>query len=132
MKLVIGGYAQGKLKAVLEREKQEKCLVYRAVLPESAQILEALREDKTVVIDDLHEWIKKRMQQGKVPEEEIRDFLASGISCILISDEIGNGIVPADAFEREYRERCGRLLTFLAGEASEVERVICGIVQKLK
>ena len=52
--------------------------------------------------------------------------------CIIISDEVGNGIVPADAFEREYRERTGRILVELAGRADEVVRVVCGISQKIK
>ena len=50
----------------------------------------------------------------------------------MISDEIGNGIVPMDAFEREYREQTGRILIELAKEAEEVIRVICGIGQKIK
>ncbi len=53
-------------------------------------------------------------------------------NCIIISDEIGNGIVPVEAFEREYRERTGRILIQLAQKAEEVERVICGIGQKIK
>lgn len=52
--------------------------------------------------------------------------------CIIICDEVGNGIVPASPAEREYRERVGRILITLAQKAEEVERVICGIGQKLK
>ena len=51
---------------------------------------------------------------------------------MIISDEIGNGIVPVDAFERDYRERTGRMLITLASQADEVVRVICGIGQKIK
>ena len=47
-------------------------------------------------------------------------------------DEIGNGIVPLDAFEREYREQTGRAEILLAKKADEVVRVICGIGQKIK
>ena len=34
--------------------------------------------------------------------------------------------------EREYRERVGRLLITLAKEAKTVERIVCGIGQKIK
>ena len=34
--------------------------------------------------------------------------------------------------EREYRERVGRLLIRLAEEAETVERIICGMGQKIK
>ena len=47
-------------------------------------------------------------------------------------DEVGNGIVPIDFLEREYRERTGRILVKLANQADEVVRVICGIGQKIK
>ena len=66
------------------------------------------------------------------PENEIFDFVEKYPDCVIISDEIGNGIVPLDAFEREYRERTGRILVELAARAEEVERVICGIGQKIK
>ena len=46
--------------------------------------------------------------------------------------EIGNGIIPLEPFEREYRERTGRILVELASRAEEVERVICGMGQKIK
>ena len=52
--------------------------------------------------------------------------------CIFICDEIGNGIVPMDKQEREYRERVSRLLIRLAEEAETVERIICGMGQKIK
>ena len=69
----------------------------------------------------LQEYILKFMQFA----EENKDT-------IVIADEIGNGIVPLDAFEREYREQTGRAEILLAKKADEVVRVICGIGQKIK
>ena len=66
------------------------------------------------------------------PEEEISGLLDAYGDCIIICDEVGNGIVPAGSAEREYRERVGRILILLAQRAEEVERVICGIGQKIK
>lgn len=71
------------------------------------------------------------MQEGN-PEEEIIAFLSKNPESIIISDEVGNGIVPIDFLEREYRERTGRILVKLANQADEVVRVICGIGQKIK
>ena len=51
---------------------------------------------------------------------------------MLITDEIGYGIVPTDAFYREYRETHGRVCTQIAAEAKEVHRVICGIGTVIK
>lgn len=94
-----------------------------------------IKSDSTntiVIINHLHTFIKTSMQRGENPKESILDFITKYPDCILISDEIGNGIVPMDAFEREYREQTGRILIELAKEAEEVTRVICGIGQKIK
>lgn len=51
---------------------------------------------------------------------------------ILVTDEIGYGIVPIDPFEREYREETGRICCLLAEKSEEVWRVCCGIGTRLK
>jgi adenosylcobinamide kinase/adenosylcobinamide-phosphate guanylyltransferase len=51
---------------------------------------------------------------------------------VIVTDEIGYGIVPVDKAEREYREVAGRICTRLAAEADEVYRVICGIGTRIK
>ena len=102
MQLYIGGYAQGKL----------------------AYVQEKLKGQKVPVVNDLHLWVKQLLQEGKPAEEIVLQYY--------ICDEIGNGIVPMEKQEREYRERVGRLLIRLAGEAETVERIICGIGQKIK
>lgn len=51
---------------------------------------------------------------------------------ILVTDEIGLGIVPLDPFEREYREETGRICCLLASESEQVWRVVCGLGQRLK
>lgn len=127
MRLVIGGYAQGKLDYVLRRYQLQGDRVWDGVLPEEKNL-----QTKTVVINHFHHWVKKRIQEGGCPEEEIRTFLKSCKDCIIICDEIGNGIVPMDGMERQYRERVGRILVQLAGEAQEVWRILCGIGQKIK
>lgn len=48
-------------------------------------------------------------------------------NCYIISDEVGLGLVPCDAFEREYREMVGRVLCLLVKECNRVHRVFCGI-----
>ena len=85
-----------------------------------AYVQEKLKGQKVPVVNDLHLWVKQLLQEGKPAD------------CIFICDEIGNGIVPMEKQEREYRERVGRLLIRLAGEAETVERIICGIGQKIK
>lgn len=127
MKLIIGGYAQGKLDYVLSKYHLRENVVWDSVLPNNATI-----QDKPVIVNHFHQWVKQRILDGGCPEEEMISFLDDYENCIIICDEIGNGIVPIDKFEREYRERVGRILIQLAKKAEEVERVLCGIGQKIK
>lgn len=126
MKLVIGGMAQGKLQYVLRNLKAQEDAVTDGALPDPA-LSGAMR-----VINHFHNWFHDSMARDECPEQMIQAFLEKQPDCIIISDEVGNGIVPIDKFEREYRERLGRTLTMLAAQAEEVERVICGLGQRLK
>ena len=127
MKLIIGGTAQGKLEYVLLKYDVQKNMVWDGVLPNDMEL-----NGNIVIINHFHQWVKSRMVSGGCPEDEIMSFLDCNEDCIIICDEIGNGIVPIDSFEREYRERTGRILVQLAMRAEEVERIICGIGQKIK
>ncbi|MBD5453521.1 MAG: hypothetical protein HDR30_04215 [Lachnospiraceae bacterium] len=127
MKLIIGGYAQGKLDYVLVKYHLTENAVWDSVLPGNAAI-----QDKQIIVNHFHQWVKQCILDGGCPEEEILSFLDDYENCIIICDEIGNGIVPLDKFEREYRECVGRILIELAKKAEEVERVLCGIGQKIK
>ena len=51
---------------------------------------------------------------------------------LVITDEIGCGIVPADPEDRRWREEAGRLACLLASRSGEVWRVICGIGTRLR
>lgn len=124
--LVIGGYAQGKLAYVKQQFDLSEYEQYDRVLPVSGT------GGKNILIDHLHLWVKKQLEEQNDPETALRIFLEKQPNWILISDEVGNGIVPMDTLEREYRERTGRMLITVAQQADGVIRVVCGIGQKLK
>lgn len=77
-----------------------------------------------------HEYIRRAMQENRDLSKLAEELLKK--DKIIVTDEIGYGIVPADAFEREYREKTGRICTELAAGASKVYRVICGIGTVIK
>lgn len=110
MELYIGGYHQGKYHYVMKSRE----------IPEER------------IWNEFHLWFRQALEEGREPEEETREYLREHPDCVVISDEVGNGIVPMEAFEREYRERLGRMLVEIAAEAKRVERVICGIGQRIK
>ena len=130
LKLVIGGYAQGKLQAVLTNCPDDY-VVFDGVLPD-AKTLTQIEKDCCIILNHFHLWVRDELKQMRNPEEKVLSLLQQDRKWIVICDEIGNGIVPMDAFEREYRERTGRLMTELASRADEVGRVLCGIEQRIK
>ena len=132
MRLIIGGYAQGKLAYVQKEKKEKELRLFEGIIPTKEQLLELNEQGKVPVVNRLHDFVKQSLLLENHPEKELQAFLEDASDCIIISDEIGNGIVPVDAFEREYRERTGRILVELARQADEVIRVICGIGQKIK
>ena len=129
MILIIGGFAQGKLHYV--KQRYVHCEDGREVT-----VLDGTLTAKTgagqVIVNHLHRYIREQLRQGTAPEAMIENFGKEHPDCILICDEIGNGIVPMEAEERTYRERTGRILEQLAAQADEVVRVVCGIGQKIK
>lgn len=126
MRLVIGGYAQGKLSYVLDRYgEQDSCVMDREL--EMTHV-----SQHKVIVNHFHTWVRSCMETGENPEQMIEEFLKKNPDCIIVSDEVGNGIVPMEPIEREYRERVGRILIMLAKQAESVERVICGIGQRIK
>lgn len=135
MELYIGGYAQGKLEYV--KTKYPDAIVFdetnaRDLLSASKEKLNA---KETIVFNHFHLVIKKMLNNGNSVErieENIIQLLKQNPNPVIISDEIGNGIVPMEQSERLYRESTGRLLIEIAKKADRVERIICGIPQRIK
>ena len=93
----------------------------------------ALDEIRTCrAVYGFHEFVKRWLEQGKNWEELASLMLEENRDLILICDEIGCGLVPVDAFEREYRESTGRVMNALTVQAERVDRVVCGIGRRIK
>lgn len=80
------------------------------------------------VLNGFHMLARERMTEGKTDELVIEAALFD----VVISDEIGCGVVPVDRFEREWREAAGRALCELAKKAEAVYRVHAGIPMRIK
>lgn len=106
------------------------------------------------VLEDYHLTVRGQLEAGLDPIEEWEKFaqelLGSDVcqdmgdeqktllgenaldKVIIISCDLGSGLVPMEPFEREYREQVGRVNCLIAGKASQVIRVISGIGTKIK
>lgn len=121
MDFIIGGCHQGKLEYV----KTQYHLTETDIM--SAASLTTTNITTKPCLTDFHLYIRHLMQTNQNIEKTIADLLQKNDIRVIISDEIGYGIVPADAFERAYRETVGRQCCILAQHAEKVVRVICGI-----
>ncbi len=127
MELYIGGCSQGKLNYVLKKTGISEEMVLDAVEITGRNI-----KREVLIINHFHLLVKNILKDGRNPEDTIKELSEENPELIIICDEVGNGIVPVEAAEREYRERLGRILCGLAEKAVKVERIICGIGQRIK
>ena len=88
--------------------------------------------ENCVAINKFHSFTRRWLLEGRTKEALLTMLENNRNLQLLISDEIGYGLVPIDDFEREYREFHGRVMTELAERVDRVERVVCGIPQRIK
>lgn len=129
MRLLIGGRAQGKLAHVLEEGAfaPEQVLDGIACKPEDAACCK--------VLDHLHLLVRAMLSEGKSQDDILawaENLLKENPEIVILCDEIGCGIVPAEKADRDWRETVGRLCCYLARRAQKVERLTCGIAVILK
>ena len=124
MKFITGGAYQGKL-------EYAKKLYPGAEWTDGAGC--SLQEILSCgAVDHFHLFVRRWLQEGKTPQELIRAILDKNRGLVIVCDEIGCGLVPVSAFEREYREAVGRICTELVKHADEVYRVTCGIGKRIR
>ena len=127
MKFIIGGEFQGKLKYALD--------IANASLEEACDISKEEYIKSKKIIYNINLFIKNNLAEGKTQEviEKIIDkFINENPEIVIVSTEIGYGIVPMDKFDRSYREVTGRICCMIAQKAKEVHRVICGVGTVIK
>lgn len=124
MEMIIGGAFQGK-GAYAEKRYPDRKWVSGA----SASEEEILKAEG---VYGFHEYILREMRDGKEVGELAGKLIRENPEVVLVSDEVGYGVVPVDAFDRAYREAVGRVCTELAAFSSRVVRVVCGIGTVIK
>jgi adenosyl cobinamide kinase/adenosyl cobinamide phosphate guanylyltransferase len=95
----------------------------------------APRED-VVLIDSLTLWLSGAMEQPTPVRERWRQAGGAldqrSAAVVIVSDEVGLGIVPMDPLVRAYRDELGWLHQGAAAWADEVFFLVAGIATRLK
>ena len=96
----------------------------------------AAAPDGAVLVDCLTLWLSNLMLAGRdVPAECDRLLLAlDGLSgtLVMVSNEVGLGIVPDNALARAFRDHAGRLHQDLAARAGRVVFMVAGLPMMVK
>lgn len=128
MILIIGGAFQGKLEYGCRMTGYEK-----------EDFLDGARcglEDIFTArgIRHFHEYLRRCLEEDpKFDASAFAGRLAKeNLDLVIVTNEQGYGIVPAEPFDRLWRETVGRVCTRLASAAREVHRVVCGLGMVLK
>lgn len=152
MIFIIGGREQGKTayamkfweKRTLERRKTKdlSTVLNRSKNPEACRVTARIADGRletdkqTIMQADLithfELFVRREMEAGRDPYVFAERLMQENPDAFVTADEIGCGIVPMEAFERDYRETDGRICQRIAAYSEEVHRVICGLGMRIK
>lgn len=92
--------------------------------------------DQAILLDCATMWLTNLMMDDHDIDRAQRDAMRAIASClapvVIVSNEVGQGIVPDNALARRFREAQGRLNILLAAKADCVLHVVAGLVRPLK
>jgi adenosylcobinamide kinase/adenosylcobinamide-phosphate guanylyltransferase len=124
-----------------ERHREERGSEYLTIEAprELAATLRALRDVDVVVIDCLTLWISNLLLDGLDAarlaarvEELVSCLRASPFHSVIVTNEVGLGIVPENALARAFRDASGRAHQSLARVADELYFGVMGQLLRLK
>lgn len=97
---------------------------------------EGLKDTRPVLFDCATMWLTNHLLAGSDLDQVQENLLTALAACpgpvVTVSNEVGQGIVPADALTRRFREAQGRLNIALARQAECVVQVVAGLGNVLK
>ena len=134
----------------IDEEMSERILSHRSSRPqhwetieESSNVAHTLREihqiDRVVIIDCLTLMISSLLIQGQTEEKilnQVEAIITNARSynraTIVVSNEVGWGVVPPTPIGRIFRDTVGRSHQAIAAQANQVWLLVCGIPQLIR
>lgn len=129
MKMIIGGAYQGQIEWAQEQYKDINWI--------DGDVCEYSEVFTCQGILNFHTYIKRLLgEEWDETESKLQtlaeQLIAKNPDIIIVSNEVGYGLVPIEVFDRQYREQTGRICTALAAVSEEVVRVVMGIGTRIK
>ena len=126
MIFIIGGSYQGKLDFA-----REHCRLSENEIEICTEATAAPDAGKRCIAR-IEEYALNAVRAGREPADWFRAHRDELKDSVLIATDVACGVVPIDPQLRAWREACGRMNSYLAGQADEVWRLFCGLPQRLK
>jgi adenosylcobinamide kinase/adenosylcobinamide-phosphate guanylyltransferase len=129
----------GEMTERIRRHRERRGSRWRTV-EEPLELAEALAREagaeRAVLVDCLTLWLSNLLGAGRDPDAETARLTAalgrlSG-PVVLVSNEVGQGIVPDNELARAFADHAGRLHQAVAGIAQSVQFVTVGLAAELK
>lgn len=121
--------------AVHKKRRDARWRTIEAPLDLSPALSQATAKD-VVLIDCATMWLSNHMMDASDLGQAQEALLGALRTCpapwVIVSNEVGHGIVPDNAMARQFREAQGRLNIALAQEATLVVQVTAGLPMVLK
>lgn len=101
-----------------------------------AKVLRRATADQILLVDCATMWLTNHLMAGADLAEASHDLISALQTCdatvVVVTNEVGQGIVPEHAISRTFREAQGTLNQLIATEAQLVVQVIAGLPLVLK
>jgi adenosyl cobinamide kinase/adenosyl cobinamide phosphate guanylyltransferase len=127
--------------ARIERHRGERSAAWETVEEplELAGAIAAADPDAFVVVDCLSFWVANLLGRGdreaeveQLATEAAARAAAREAPTVVVSNEVGMGVVPASAAGRAFRDLLGRTNTIWAERAASVELIVAGRTLQLE
>jgi adenosylcobinamide kinase/adenosylcobinamide-phosphate guanylyltransferase len=110
--------------------------IEREVPLDLVEVLAATDAGGARLVDCLTLWLSNLMHAERDWEREVSELAAAlprlKSPVVLVTNEVGLGIVPDNALARSYRDAAGFMNQTIADVADEAEFVVAGLPMKLK
>jgi len=123
--------------ALHQRERHGRFATIEEPVELAAAILRAARDHDVILVDCLTLWISNLLGAGVDVAAAVEDLAATLVQVktarvILVSNEVGLGIVPDNALARSFRDLAGAAHQRLAQICADVYFVVAGLPMVLK
>ncbi len=124
--------------ARIEQHRDERPEAWRTIEEPLAlaQAIRAAGDDATIVVDCLTLWVANVLERGRDPIPEGEDAARAAATrdglVVVVTNEVGAGIVPTEPLARAYRDALGAVNAAWANVADRALLVVAGRVLELE